>query len=210
MRFGKTFTTYQLAKEMGWTRILVLTYKPAVEGAWREDLSHIDFPGWRFKGKRTRRRTLTTKRRWFGLPRSKTYLARTGAGNQRRRTRTSTWSTGTPLSSTNITSAPGGTLHDRSTWAKRRGGSKVTSPRRSPDTPDLDDDFVQDIEGALDLDVANYLYLSGTPFRALTEGEFLEDQVFNWTYCDEQRAKRDWKDRAQIRTFAAQDAPTGL
>jgi hypothetical protein len=52
MRFGKTFTTYQLAKRMGWGRILVLTYKSAVEGAWREDLeSHTDFEGWRFKGK---------------------------------------------------------------------------------------------------------------------------------------------------------------
>jgi hypothetical protein len=52
MRFGKTFTSYQLAKEMGWTRVLVLTYKPAVEKAWRDDLEgHEDFAGWRFKGK---------------------------------------------------------------------------------------------------------------------------------------------------------------
>jgi hypothetical protein len=34
--------------------------------------------------------------------------------------------------------------------------------------------------------------LSGTPFRALTQGEFLEDQVFNWTYSDEQREKSTW------------------
>lgn len=51
MRFGKTFTAYQLAKRMGWTRMLVLTYKPAVEAAWREDLeTHAAFDGWRFKG----------------------------------------------------------------------------------------------------------------------------------------------------------------
>lgn len=37
-----------------------------------------------------------------------------------------------------------------------------------------------------------YLYLSGTPFRALNSGEFLEDQVFNWTYSDEQAAKENW------------------
>lgn len=34
-----------------------------------------------------------------------------------------------------------------------------------------------------------YLYLSGTPFRALSTGEFIEEQIFNWTYTDEQRAK---------------------
>ena len=49
MRFGKTFTTYQLAREMGWTRVLVLTYKPAVQTAWRDDLlGHVDFAGWHF------------------------------------------------------------------------------------------------------------------------------------------------------------------
>lgn len=37
-----------------------------------------------------------------------------------------------------------------------------------------------------------YLFLSGTPFRAINLGEFIEDQIFNWTYSDEQRAKEDW------------------
>ncbi len=49
MRFGKTFATYQLAKKMGWNKILVLTFKPAVQSAWEEDLkTHLDFKGWRF------------------------------------------------------------------------------------------------------------------------------------------------------------------
>src|SRR5207302_6824386 len=37
-----------------------------------------------------------------------------------------------------------------------------------------------------------YLYLSGTPFRALATGEFIEEQIFNWTYTDEQRAKQEF------------------
>src|SRR5262249_19088867 len=37
-----------------------------------------------------------------------------------------------------------------------------------------------------------YLYLSGTPFRAIATGEFIEEQIYNWTYSDEQREKRDW------------------
>lgn len=49
MRFGKTFASYELAKKMGLSRILVLTFKPAVESAWREDLvTHVDFDGWQF------------------------------------------------------------------------------------------------------------------------------------------------------------------
>jgi hypothetical protein len=37
-----------------------------------------------------------------------------------------------------------------------------------------------------------YLYLSGTPFRALARGEFIEEAIFNWTYTDEQRAKEEF------------------
>ncbi len=49
MRFGKTFAAYQLAKKMGLKRVLVLTFKPAVESAWRDDLmTHVDFEGWQF------------------------------------------------------------------------------------------------------------------------------------------------------------------
>ena len=35
MRFGKTFAAYQLAKKMGWSKILILTFKPAVQNAWQ-------------------------------------------------------------------------------------------------------------------------------------------------------------------------------
>ena len=49
MRFGKTFAAYHLAKQRSATRVLVVTYKPAVEASWREDLeTHIDFDGWVF------------------------------------------------------------------------------------------------------------------------------------------------------------------
>ena len=49
MRFGKTFTTYQLAKRLCAKRVLVVTFKPAVEDAWRTDLeSHVDFEGWQY------------------------------------------------------------------------------------------------------------------------------------------------------------------
>jgi hypothetical protein len=48
MRFGKTFTAYQLAKKMGWRKVLVLTFKPAVQNAWEEDLKfHVDFKGFK-------------------------------------------------------------------------------------------------------------------------------------------------------------------
>ena len=51
MRFGKTFATYELCKAMSFKKILVLTFKPAVESAWQEDISrHVDFKGWKYIG----------------------------------------------------------------------------------------------------------------------------------------------------------------
>ena len=36
------------------------------------------------------------------------------------------------------------------------------------------------------------LHLSGTPFKALANDKFRMEEIFNWTYADEQKAKRDW------------------
>lgn len=47
-------------------------------------------------------------------------------------------------------------------------------------------------ETFLPITTSYYLFLSGTPFRAINSGEFIEDQIFNWTYSDEQRAKETW------------------
>jgi hypothetical protein len=52
------------------------------------------------------------------------------------------------------------------------------------------EEFDEDI---MPITTGGYLYLSGTPFRAIASGEFIEEQIFNWTYSDEQRAKQDWE-----------------
>lgn len=48
-------------------------------------------------------------------------------------------------------------------------------------------------EGLMPLRTGAYLYLSGTPFRAISTGEFIEEQIYNWTYSDEQAAKEAWQ-----------------
>jgi T5orf172 domain len=73
MRFGKTFTTYQLAKKLSAKRVLVVTFKPAVEDAWQTDLeSHVDFDGWQYLSRKSIRKSrLSTSARF------KTYSAAT-------------------------------------------------------------------------------------------------------------------------------------
>jgi superfamily II DNA or RNA helicase len=36
------------------------------------------------------------------------------------------------------------------------------------------------------------LHLSGTPFKALANDKFPEDSIYNWTYADEQKTKKEW------------------
>ena len=201
MRFGKTFTTYQLAKEMGWTRLLVLTYKPAVEQAWRDDLSHKDFAGWRFHGKDDSAADIKDPSPLVWFASFQDVLGKDDDGKAKAKNR--------DLYKVEWDAVVVDEYHfgawrdaarsiyvgevDEITGEKTEGDK---SEAKVADTPDLDDGFVEGIEAALakqKLKVDNFLYLSGTPFRALTEGEFLEDQVYNWTYSDEQRAKKSWK-----------------
>lgn len=41
------------------------------------------------------------------------------------------------------------------------------------------------------------LHLSGTPFKALANDKFEKEAICNWTYADEQKAKRDWNEESE-------------
>ena len=195
MRFGKTFTSYQLAKKLGAKRVLVVTFKPAVEDAWRTDLeSHVDFDGW-------------------------LYCSRNKGGDPRAVPKE------TPLvyfgSFQDLLGKEGGAIKARNEWIHEinwdlvvfdeyhfgawRDSAKELFEGEDEDVAKAETKY----EYAAGLDEVNaelevvakdealflpittraYLYLSGTPFRQIQTGEFIEEQIFNWTYTDEQRAK---------------------
>lgn len=194
MRFGKTFTSYQLARIMGWTRVLVLTYKPAVETSWRIDLlGHKDFEGWRFKGKDDPVPDVndSTPLVWFasfqdvlgtdenGEPKTKN-LGLYGL----------TWDA--IIVDEYHFGAWGEVARDLYAVDKDTGLEGDPSEKAELEKEEFPEDFIEQFEARKDLKTKHFLYLSGTPFRAIAQGEFLEDQIFNWTYSDEQRSKREW------------------
>ena len=65
------------------------------------------------------------------------------------------------------------------------------------DNPDYFD------EKLLPITTSHYLYLSGTPFRAISSGEFIEEQIFNWTYPKEQKEKKAWQPENGANPYAA-------
>lgn len=188
MRFGKTFAAYQLAREMGWTRILVLTYKPAVSTAWRDDLEgHVDFAGWRFAQRGGEPQDLDDPSPlvWFA---SFQDLGGTDAEGRHK-------ARNLRLADIDWDAVYIDEYHFGAWRQAARdlygADSGDTNEKNALETGDLDEDFRAGL-ARLALRSGAYLYLSGTPFRALTQGDFLEDQIFNWTYSDEQRAKATW------------------
>ena len=185
MRFGKTFTSYQLAKKMGWKKILVLTFKPAVQSEWKKDLQgHVDFEGWQFVSKDTELqfadRDPSRPCVWFASFQDmmgKNELGGIKAKNME--AHATNWDC---------------IILDEYHFGAWNENSKELYDAEEKNEQEFQDGGQSWFENEEDLPLTanHYLYLSGTPFRAMAMGEFLEDQIFNWTYSDEQRAKENW------------------
>jgi len=198
MRFGKTFTSYQLAKKLGAKRVLVLTFKPAVEDAWQTDLeSHADFDGWQYMSRNSESDpTAISKKKplvYFGS--FQDLLGRDAVGNIKAKNE---W-----LHIVNWDLVVFDEYHFgawRETAKELFEGEEEAVARKetkleyAAGLEDVNEDLgvlsTKETE-FLPITTKAYLYLSGTPFKALATGEFIEEQIFNWTYTDEQRAKEE-------------------
>ena len=185
MRFGKTFASYQLAKKMGWTKVLVLTFKPAVQSAWDEDLmTHVDFEGWQFIS----RNGLTfeeadPKRPIVCFGSFQDYLGKnTSTGGIKTKNE---WVHATQWDCVIFDEYHYGAWRENAKELFEAEGKKELEFGEGEGIEYFD-------EESMPITTNHYLYLSGTPFRAIASGEFIEEQIFNWTYSDEQKAKENW------------------
>ena len=193
MRFGKTFAAYKLAERMNAKRVLILTFKPAVSSAWREDLmTHIDFEGWQFVGRGERAGDPSIDEQYQKANKRKPIVC---FGSFQ-----------------DFLGLENGAIKEKNEWVHEINWDLVIFDEYHfgawrDSAKHLfamdDDEFEEDTRAAesgnaideswLPITTDHYLFLSGTPFRALNSGEFIEEQIFNWTYADEQRAKAEWK-----------------
>jgi hypothetical protein len=199
MRFGKTFASYQLAKKLGAMKVLVVTFKPAVEDAWRHDLeSHADFDGWQYLSKSIGTDPTTADREkplvYFGS--FQDLLGKDGFGNIKAKNE---WLHATNWDLVIFDEYHFGAWRDNAKelfeGEDAAEAKKEIAVEYNPELITYQEDFEELAHPEpefLPITTKAYLYLSGTPFKALATGEFIEEQIFNWTYTDEQRAKRDW------------------
>jgi Type III restriction enzyme, res subunit len=207
MRFGKTFASYQLAEKMSQqakkpVKVLVVTFKPAVEDAWQTDLeSHKDFDRWQYlsaqAGSDPTEADPNRSLVYFGS--FQDLLGRDKAGNIKAKNE---W-----LHTTNWDLV----IFDEYHFGAWRDSAKelfegeddtqVMKEIAAQYGGDLEE-FNEEISELgereaefLPITTRAFLYLSGTPFRALANGEFDDFDIFNWTYTDEQRAKQQFAEK---------------
>jgi len=202
MRFGKTFTTYQLARKLGAKRVLVVTFKPAVEDAWQTDLeSHVDFDGWQYLSRHsdTVPSEVSVRKPLVYFGSFQDLLGRDAAGNIKPRNE---WLHAVKWDLVVFDEYHFGAWRDT---AKELFEGEEEAVARKEATleygsglEEVNEDLsvLSEREAEfLPITTKAYLYLSGTPFKALATGEFIEEQIFNWTYTDEQRAREEFAAR---------------
>lgn len=199
MRFGKTFASYELCRKMEFKRVLVLTFKPAVESAWHEDLlTHTHFDDWQFiSNKDAHNNKIDIDKAFNNADKSKPIVV---------------FGSFQDLLGTNENGgikAKNEFIHttnwDIVIFDEYHFGAWRENAKKLFENPDDEADADFDMEkyqieeagnayneSFLPITTGYYLFLSGTPFRAINSGEFIEDQIYNWTYSDEQRAKNNW------------------
>ena len=193
MRFGKTFTSYKLAEQMKWKKVLILSFKTAVEESWEEDLlSHKDFKSWQFiRGKVESISDIDPSSPFVCFASFQDFLGKNKAGGIKVKNKWAhkidwdciildeyhygAWNE----NSKGLLSSDDEIIEKEQKELEKESGIKNSQKLWSEDVSPLKTD--------------HYLYLSGTPFRAIESGEFIEEQIYNWTYSDEQEAKDNWE-----------------
>ncbi|WP_019125472.1 DEAD/DEAH box helicase family protein [Peptoniphilus grossensis] len=186
-RFGKTISAYDLCMKMGFKNILIVTNRPAIANSWYEDylkfvgansgyyfVSHVAA----LDGKKH----VITREEFLDLDIDKVRGSIEFVSLQD--IKGSKYFGGDP----NLDKLK--ELSNRRDEKGNRIGILwdiliIDEAHEGVDT------YKSDI--AFDNIDRNYtLHLSGTPFKALANDKFPQDAIYNWTYADEQRSKRDW------------------
>jgi type II restriction enzyme len=182
-RFGKTLTTYDLMRTLDVEKVLIVTNRPAIANSWFDDFTRFIAHQTNFyfvsNSPSLKSRAPMTREQWLAFslnhgqdehPRIVEFVSLQDLKGSR---------------------YFGGAFDKLKHVAELEWDILVIDEAHEGiDTMRTDTAFEQ-----ISRDLT--LHLSGTPFKALASGKFEEDQIFNWTYEDEQVARQDWDDGAK-------------
>lgn len=174
-RFGKTLSTYDLVQKLGAKTVLIVTNRPAIANSWFDDYRKFvgQENGYLFVSEvdalKDRAGVLSREDLMKILTLDTKYIEFVSLQDMK------------------------GSIHFGGNYNKLGEVAKqpwdllvIDEAHEGVDTYRTDVAFDQ-------INRKFTLHLSGTPFKALANNKFAEDAIYNWTYADEQEAKRDWQ-----------------
>ena len=190
-RFGKTLSAYDLVLQMGLTSVLVVTNRPAIANSWAEDFQKfIASDDILFVSDTD---SLLGKPGVYTREEYVNYLLAHPDKNVKMVAFES-------LQGLKGSTYFGGSFEKLAWMAKDAYVDKQGNTQRGMhfDLLIIDEahegvDTVKTERAFENIDRKYTLYLSGTPFKALASERFSEEQIYNWSYADEQRAKANWQ-----------------
>ena len=198
MRFGKTFASYLLADEMEWDRVLVLTYKPAVKSAWKADLiTHTKFADWRFldstvtPDEAEKLMSTDTKVVWFASFQDVTGRAASGEVKPRNELIVQTDWDCLIIDEFHFGAS---TQIARELYDKESKEEAAFAKHLEGISGESDSEADEEVDETSEVKAKFQLHLSGTPYKAMLRGDYNEDQIFEWTYTQEQIEKERRKE----------------
>lgn len=178
-RFGKTLSSYDLIESMDLMKVLIVTNRPSIANSWAEDF-----------------------RKFFAWKEERLFVSETDAlkgqpgviSRQEYLDRLASITNEEPkgmIAFVSLQDLKGsvyfGGEYDKLQWIHDNTFDMliIDEAQEGVDTIRTDAAFRH-----ITRDYT--LYLSGTPFKALASNQFGDDQIFNWSYADEQEAKATW------------------
>lgn len=187
-RFGKTLTTYDLMRELDAKKVLVVTNRPAIANSWFDDfeqfIGHQTTYKFVSESPSLSSRTPMTRAQW------RSHLLNSSEQD----VRIVEFVSLQDLKGSQYFGGP----HDKLRHVADFEWDLlvIDEAHEGVDTTKTDVAFDQ-------IERTYTLHLSGTPFKALAAGKFGPEQIFNWTYEDEQTAREEWEDNAAENPYQA-------
>lgn len=178
-RFGKTLTSYDLIQQMGFTKVLIVTNRPSIANSWADDF--FKFIGWREELAFVSETDALCGR--LGVLSREEYMKNISSD-----------STEPPPGMVVFESLQGlkGSVYFGGEFNKLKWISELDFDLLIVDEAQEGVDTMRTDRAFHNISRKHTLYLSGTPFKALASDQFGKEQIFNWSYADEQEAKLNW------------------
>ncbi|MDU6735791.1 MAG: DEAD/DEAH box helicase family protein, partial [Veillonella sp.] len=174
-RFGKTLSAYDLVKRLGVTNVLVLTNRPAVANSWYDDFDQFIAGNTEYKfissTDSLKDRPSMSREQFIE------YLNEHDAAKQ--------------IAFISLQDLKGskyfGGEYDKLKWVADLHWDLVIIDEAHEAVDTRKSDFAFS-----NIHRRWTLHLSGTPFKSIAKGQFSDEQIYNWSYADEQQAKKNW------------------